>query len=79
MTNYAPAVDPTSTFTYAVEAVDFLAKQLPETLRRPKLGIICGSGLGGLADSVLSQPRHEVPYMTIPHFPIGSGIHAEES
>lgn len=74
MNNEQPIIDHTSVFEHAVEAVEVLAKRLPETLRRPRLGIICGSGLGGLADSVLTQPRHEIPYAAIPHFPIGSGI-----
>lgn len=72
-------VDDTLAFTHAMEAVDFLVKQLPNTLRRPRLGIICGSGLGSLADSVLPQPRHEIPYVAIPHFPAGSGTDTHES
>ncbi|KAI4186443.1 MAG: hypothetical protein L6R41_003490 [Letrouitia leprolyta] len=76
MNNEQPIIDHTSVFEHAVEAVEVLAKRLPETLRRPRLGIICGSGLGGLADSVLTQPRHEIPYAAIPHFPIGSVTNA---
>ena len=58
----------------AKEAAGFIAEQLPAGLHKPRLGIICGSGLGGLADTVLSQPRHEISYSTIPHFPSSSGI-----
>lgn len=60
-------------FSCATKAVHFLEKQLPEALRRPRLGVICGSGLGGLAETVLPQPMLEVPYTSIPHFPSSSG------
>lgn len=33
----------------------------------PKLGIIAGSGLGGLADRL--EHKHEIPYASIPNFP----------
>lgn len=58
---------------YAAEAHRFLLGQVPADLQRPSLGIICGSGLGGLADSVLPQPRWEVHYRDIPHFAISTG------
>ena len=66
-------------FKEATEAFHFIAEQLSADLRSPRLGIICGSGLGGLADSVLSQPCHEIPYSVIPHFPSGSGIYARNT
>ncbi|KAL8944393.1 MAG: hypothetical protein Q9216_000444 [Gyalolechia sp. 2 TL-2023] len=72
MNNNSTIVDDTLAFKHVVEAVDFLVKQLPPTLRTPKLGIVCGSGLGSLADSILPQPRHEIPYVAIPYFPSGS-------
>ncbi|KAI4235131.1 MAG: hypothetical protein L6R40_006530 [Gallowayella cf. fulva] len=66
------ATSSASVFQNAHNAVHFIFEQLPADLQRPGLGIICGSGLGGLADTILSQPRHEIPYSTIPHFPLSS-------
>jgi purine-nucleoside phosphorylase len=43
---------------------------LGERLEKPKVGIVLGSGLGGLADRV-SNPR-EIPYEKIPNFPLSS-------
>ncbi|KAI4128579.1 MAG: hypothetical protein LQ338_002673 [Usnochroma carphineum] len=72
MDDYNAPIDNVTTFNRATETVRFLKKQLPEALQRPRLGVICGSGLGSLAETVLPQPRHEVPYAAIPHFPSGS-------
>ena len=38
---------------------------------RPKLGIICGSGLGKLADMV--EDKEVIPYNEIPGFPVSTG------
>ncbi|XP_049429919.1 purine nucleoside phosphorylase 6 [Epinephelus fuscoguttatus] len=46
------------------ETADWL---LAHTEQRPKVAIICGSGLGGLAD--LLTDKTVVPYKDIPHFP----------
>lgn len=51
------------------EALQYLKGRIPFELDRPVIGIICGSGLGGLANSVRPQPRLEVQYKDIPHFP----------
>ncbi|KAL0968145.1 hypothetical protein UPYG_G00262960 [Umbra pygmaea] len=40
---------------------------LAHTQQRPKVAIICGSGLGGLAD--LLENKTVFPYKDIPHFP----------
>ncbi|CAI7583327.1 unnamed protein product [Penicillium pancosmium] len=58
-----------SSFDRANEAVSFLTKSLPEGLRKPQVAIVCGSGLGGLAETVQSEPRAEFDYTSIPHFP----------
>lgn len=50
------------------EATNFLLKRV--TGDKPTVGIICGSGLGGLAD--LLQDTNVVPYSNIPHFPVSS-------
>lgn len=55
------------------EAFEYLQRQIPSGLQSPTIGIICGSGLGGLADAVQPHPRYEVSYHDIPHFPISQG------
>jgi purine-nucleoside phosphorylase len=63
-----------SSFDRANEAVTFLTNSLPEGLRKPQVAIVCGSGLGGLAETVQSEPRAEFDYTSIPHFPRPTGI-----
>ncbi|KAL2007176.1 hypothetical protein VTN00DRAFT_8614 [Thermoascus crustaceus] len=58
-----------SPFEKAKEAVRFLRKDLPESLQSPRVAIVCGSGLGGLADTVHGTLRAEYEYSAIPHFP----------
>ncbi len=58
---------------HAAEALDIIQDQLPQALQKPAVAIICGSGLGGLAESVLPHPRHELSYADIPHFPRSTG------
>lgn len=43
---------------------------LERTTLRPKIGIICGSGLGSLADQLTE--RDSFPYESIPNFPIST-------
>lgn len=43
---------------------------LDRTKYRPKIGIICGSGLGSLAESIANADI--VPYQTIPNFPVST-------
>lgn len=41
-----------------------------KTSVRPLIGVICGSGLGGLAEQLdKDQPSNIIPYSDIPHFP----------
>ncbi|KAF9337127.1 hypothetical protein BG006_006157 [Podila minutissima] len=50
-------------------ALSFLttgAKALPEALSKPKVGIVCGSGLGGLVN--VMREKVEFPYSDIPGF-----------
>ena len=58
---------------HAAEALRYILGQLPSELAKPKIGIVCGSGLGGLVETVLPHPRHQVPYTAIPHFPPSTG------
>lgn len=42
--------DPTQAYSEAVIAI---RSKLPKELRTPKLAIVCGSGLGGLAEQLV--------------------------
>lgn len=55
------------------EAVLSLKDRLPEDLQHPKVAVVCGSGLSGLADTVKNGPRAEYDYASIPHFPRPTG------
>lgn len=55
------------------EAATYLQGSLPEELRRPKIAIICGSGLGRLAETVQESSKVEFDYAGIPHFPQSTG------
>lgn len=44
---------------------------LPPSHQHPKLGIVCGSGLGGLGDII--HDKILVPYAAIPGFGISTG------
>ena len=57
----------------ALASVDFIYQLIPGNLQSPTTGIICGSGLNGLADSVHSDSRFEIPYGEIPNFPQSTG------
>ncbi|CAH1397860.1 unnamed protein product [Nezara viridula] len=53
---------------YTYEVVEGIAKWLQErTSIKPKIGIICGTGLGGLTDEITD--KEEFPYTDIPLFP----------
>lgn len=56
------------------EALHHLQAKVPQELQRPRVGIICGSGLNGLADTVLPESRVEISYADIPHFPTSTGM-----
>lgn len=54
------------------EEVNSIAQNiLGRVKHRPKIGIVCGSGLGGLADDV--QDAEILPYSEIPTFPVSTG------
>lgn len=61
-------------FSKAQEAANFLRERLDTRLQKPKVAIVCGSGLGGLADAVHEQPRVEIEYSSIPYFPQSTGM-----
>lgn len=56
---------------YSYEALESIAQYLKtKTNIRPKVGIICGSGLSDLASSL--QNTDIIPYETIPDFPVST-------
>ena len=59
----------TDDYTRAESAAGFLLSQTP---LRPRVGMILGSGLGGLADELTEAMR--VPYSRIPNFPVSTAI-----
>ena len=62
-------------FAQATETFQYLRSALPHELQQPIVGIICGSGLGGLAKTVHPEPRIEKDYEQIPHFPSSTGTY----
>lgn len=63
----------TRLFAEATEAFRFIQQRLPPELEHPNIGIICGSGLGGLAHAVQLEPQVETNYAEVPHFPVSTG------
>ncbi|XP_062835213.1 purine nucleoside phosphorylase isoform X3 [Anolis carolinensis] len=63
---FGTKMQPTETFSFGhcKETADWL---LARTTQRPRIAIICGSGLGPLADSLENQESFK--YTEIPHFP----------
>jgi purine-nucleoside phosphorylase len=49
------------------ETVDFLTSRISI---RPEIGIILGTGLGGLVNEI--EKPHSIPYATIPNFPVST-------
>ncbi|KAI8973449.1 hsp7-like protein [Mycotypha africana] len=49
-------------------SADYLKSKLPADFQEPKLGIICGSGLGGLVDTIDQSTCVEFLYKDIPGF-----------
>jgi purine-nucleoside phosphorylase len=62
-------MDITDDYTRAESAAGFLLSQTP---LRPLVGLILGSGLGGLADELREATR--VPYSQIPNFPTSTAV-----
>ena len=60
-------------YARATETAKYVRSQLPEALQYPKVAIVCGSGLGGLAETIESEPKVELAYGTILNFPKSTG------
>jgi hypothetical protein len=61
-------------YVRATETAQYVRSQLPEALQNPKVAIVCGSGLGGLADTIEQDPKVELAYGSIPNFPKSTGM-----
>jgi purine-nucleoside phosphorylase len=65
-----------SVFQRATETAEFLRDGLPAHLARPRVAIVCGSGLGGLAKTVNRGDEDATvtwEYKDVPHFPLSTG------
>jgi len=68
--------DPTITpnaYARATQTAEYVRSKLPTELQHPKVAIVCGSGLGGLADTIDPSPKIELAYGDIPNFPRSTG------
>ena len=54
-----------------ITAADFVRAKLPGAFV-PRIGIVCGSGLGGLGAEV--QNAVTISYQDIPEFPVSTGM-----
>lgn len=63
----------TSSFHRATETVEFLRLTLESRLAKPRVAVVCGSGLGGLADVVNEGTSKTYEYKDIPNFPRSTG------
>ena len=64
----------TSAFERATETTDFLRSKLPAHLSKPRVAIVCGSGLGGLAQTVNQGSEVESwEYKDLPNWPLSTG------
>ncbi|RPA87168.1 purine nucleoside phosphorylase I, inosine and guanosine-specific [Ascobolus immersus RN42] len=57
-----------SIYTQVVQSSEYLKNLVPEGLKAPRFAIICGSGLGGLRETIHAEPRYEISYKDIPNF-----------
>ncbi|GAB7360171.1 hypothetical protein MBLNU230_g7933t1 [Neophaeotheca triangularis] len=58
-----------SVYEKAVETVEFLRHKLPQDLSRPRVAIVCGSGLGGLTTTV-NEGFVDFAYKDVPNMPL---------
>ncbi|KAF8534619.1 inosine/guanosine/xanthosine phosphorylase [Trichophaea hybrida] len=59
----------TTIFELAQQAASYIQQRVPYDLKNPEVGIICGSGLGGLVDTLEASSQFAIPYSDIPEFP----------
>ncbi|CAZ86073.1 unnamed protein product [Tuber melanosporum] len=63
-----------SFYARATESANHVRNLLPEELKNPHVGIVCGSGLGGLAGMLDQEELFELSYKSIPHFPHSTAV-----
>ncbi|CDS12591.1 hypothetical protein LRAMOSA04777 [Lichtheimia ramosa] len=51
-----------------ISSAEYLKQRIPEHFKEARLAIICGSGLGGLVDTIEQSSKIEIPYNEIPGF-----------
>jgi purine-nucleoside phosphorylase len=66
-------MSPITEETYKASA-EYIASKLPADFKNVKLGIICGSGLGGLVTTIDQKTKVEFSYQDIPGFVSSTGI-----
>lgn len=54
-------------------SADYLTSKLPDHFKTVELGVICGSGLGGLVDTIDQSTKVEFSYKDIPGFVSSTG------
>jgi purine-nucleoside phosphorylase len=59
-------------YATAQKAADYIDNLLPTTIPRPRIAIICGSGLSGLVSTFHADPQLSIPYADIPNFPVST-------
>jgi purine-nucleoside phosphorylase len=73
-------MDPHSTLhSRASTTIHTLRGLVPKELAEPKVAIVCGSGLGGLARTVEEKSKVEVQYSEVPGFPVSTGMYLARS
>lgn len=55
-------------------SADYLISKLPQEFHNVELGVICGSGLGGLVDTIDQTTKVEFLYGDIPGFVTSTGM-----
>jgi purine-nucleoside phosphorylase len=74
VTDHLPTPKPSSeAYQRASGSADFIRSKLPSHLQKPRVAIVCGSGLGGIADTVTADTKLEIDYHDIPNFPKTTG------
>lgn len=61
------------TYENASKAADYIKKLYPLGFDFPKVAIICGTGLGGIANIIDPSSIVEIPYKDIPGFMVSTG------
>jgi hypothetical protein len=66
-------ISESTAYARATETASHIRSKLPSTLQNPKVAIVCGSGLGGLVDTIEDEPKVSLAYGDIPNFPQSTG------